>query len=41
MIDDAITLWKARHGVTDFDTVDMSRMLAPDGFGSGGAGSVS
>ncbi|HJR98954.1 MAG TPA: hypothetical protein VJ979_13735 [Actinomycetota bacterium] len=32
MIDDAITRWKERHGVTDFDTVDMTRMLAPDGF---------
>jgi hypothetical protein len=32
MIDDAVARWKVRHGVTDFDTVDMTRMLAPDGF---------
>lgn len=29
MIDDAVARWKARHGVTDFDTVDMTRTLAP------------
>jgi hypothetical protein len=29
LIDDAVTRWKARHGVTDFDTVDMTLMLAP------------
>lgn len=34
LIDDAVTRWKARHGVTDFDTVDMRRMLAPSGFES-------
>jgi hypothetical protein len=32
LIDDAVAQWKVRHGVTDFDTVDMTRMLAPDGF---------
>ncbi|MGH8968760.1 MAG: hypothetical protein ACRDV1_02295 [Actinomycetes bacterium] len=32
MIDDAVTLWKVRHGVTDFDTVDMTRMLSPNEF---------
>jgi len=32
LIDDAIARWKERHGVTDFDTVDMTRMLAPYGF---------
>jgi hypothetical protein len=31
MIDDAVARWKVRHGVTDFDTVDMTRMLAPTG----------
>ena len=34
LIDDAVTRWKARHGVTDFDTVDMTRMLTPYGFES-------
>lgn len=30
-VDDAVARWKERHGVTDFDTVDMSRMLSPKG----------
>jgi hypothetical protein len=29
LIDGAVSLWKVRHGVTDFDHVDMTRMLAP------------
>lgn len=29
LIDDAVARWKGRHGVTDFDDVDMARMLAP------------
>ncbi|HEX5946833.1 MAG TPA: hypothetical protein VFY82_11175 [Acidimicrobiales bacterium] len=29
LIDDAVARWKRRHGVTDFDNVDMARMLAP------------
>jgi hypothetical protein len=29
LIDAAVTRWKSRHGVTDFDNVDMTRMLAP------------
>ena len=33
LIDEAVAQWKARHGVTDFGTVDMKRMLTPDAFG--------
>jgi hypothetical protein len=35
MIADAVERWKQRHGVTDFDSVDMTRMLSPLGFGPG------
>lgn len=28
--DTAVTDWKTRHGVTDFQTVDMAKMIAPD-----------
>jgi hypothetical protein len=35
LIDTAVARWKGRHGVTDFDTVDMGRMLAPPALRSG------
>ena len=30
VLTDAIAEWKGRHGVTDFETVDMAKMISPD-----------
>lgn len=37
VLDNAIAKWKQRHGVTDFATVDMDKLLNPDPLGVNGS----